>query len=211
MGNNLKTLRELRGWTHDEAAAQMGMSRGGFIKLERGERRLNERTIAQAARAFGVQPEEVINDRVQKIPTGDAAPLGKRDLPVFSAAEGAPGEMVVSTDPIELVQRPWYLKDVRDGFAVLIVGESMVPVFEPGDLAVINPRLPPMRNKDTIFIADEVGDQFTATIKRLINWNEREWHVRQFNAPHGQKAELVLPRKTWRRALRVVGKFYGGG
>ncbi len=46
--------------THEEAAVAMGLSRGQFIKLERGERKLTERTIAQAARGFNVSPSEVI-------------------------------------------------------------------------------------------------------------------------------------------------------
>jgi transcriptional regulator with XRE-family HTH domain len=63
MGNNLKRLRLERGWTHARAAAEMGVSRGQFIKLERGERKLTERTIALAARAFGVSEADVIADR----------------------------------------------------------------------------------------------------------------------------------------------------
>ena len=38
----------------------MGLSRGQFIKLERGERKLTERTIAQAAKGFDVSILEVI-------------------------------------------------------------------------------------------------------------------------------------------------------
>lgn len=215
MGNNLKTLRESRGWTHDEAADALGISRGGFIKLERGERRLNERTITLAAKAFDVSRAEVIRDDGFTEPTSGYRPppqfLGERDLRVFAAAEGGPGQMVISTEPIELVPRPWYLKDVKDGYAVLIVGDSMVPVFEPGDIAVVNPRLAPMRGKDTIFVTGESRGEFTATIKRLLRWNDRDWAVRQFNPPSGQKAEFALPRKAWPKALRVVGKYYGGG
>jgi len=62
MANALKKLRAARGWTHDLAAERMGISRGQFIKLERGERGLTERTIALAAKAFGVPPAEVIGD-----------------------------------------------------------------------------------------------------------------------------------------------------
>lgn len=40
----------------------MGISRGAFIKLERGERRLNEDSIDQAARAFAVDAAEIIKD-----------------------------------------------------------------------------------------------------------------------------------------------------
>jgi phage repressor protein C with HTH and peptisase S24 domain len=118
--------------------------------------------------------------------------------------------MVVSTDPVELVPRPWYMHEVRDGFAVLVVGESMVPAFEPGDMAVVNPRLPVMRGKDVILIADEQQGEFRASIKRLERWDSKHWHLRQFNPPRGQKPELTWAKKDWPKALRVVGKYYGG-
>lgn len=154
----------------------------------------------------------VLNRSVPSVEEGFRPPpelLGERDLPVYSAVEGGPGEMVVSTDPIEIVPRPWYMREVRDGYAVLVVGESMVPAFEPGDMAIVNPRLPPMRNKNTIFVTGEhggrVGGEFRATIKRLLRWGADEWHVKQFN----QETEFSLSRQDWPKALRVVGKYEG--
>jgi transcriptional regulator with XRE-family HTH domain len=63
MGNNLRSFRELRGWTHDQAAQAMNVSRGQYIKLERGERRLTQEYISQAAHAFGVDDADIIADR----------------------------------------------------------------------------------------------------------------------------------------------------
>ena len=187
----------------------MGISRGSFIKLERGERKLTEQTIATAAKAFGVGKSVVIEGDL-KVGEPPTEFLGDRDLKVFAAVEGGPGEMVVSTDPIELVPRPWYLKNVKDGYAVLIVGESMVPAFEPGDMAVVNPRLAPMRGKDVILVRGEEEGEFRASIKRLVSWTATHWNLLQFNPPRGEKAEFTLSRKEWPKALRVVGKYTGG-
>jgi len=215
MANSLKALRELRGWTHDDAADAMGISRGGYIKLERGERKLNERTIALAARAFGVAPKVILGDGddLAALETGHRPVpefLGERDLKVFAAVEGGPGEMVVSTDPIELVPRPWYMREVRDGYAVLVVGESMVPAFKPGDMAIVNPRLPPLRGQDVILVGGEQIGEFRASIKHLEGWDARSWKLRQYNPPRGERAELTWSKKDWPKALRVVGKYYGG-
>jgi transcriptional regulator with XRE-family HTH domain len=89
MGNNLKALRLSRGWTHDEAAEAMGISRGSFIKLERGERKLKEGTITTAAKAFGVAKALVIEGELK---VGEPPPefLGELDLKVFAAVEGGP-------------------------------------------------------------------------------------------------------------------------
>jgi transcriptional regulator with XRE-family HTH domain len=61
MGNKLKALREDRRWTQDMAAEAMGVSRGQYIKLERGERRLNVEYINRAAKAFGVMPSDILD------------------------------------------------------------------------------------------------------------------------------------------------------
>jgi transcriptional regulator with XRE-family HTH domain len=63
MGNNLKFLRTRTGWTHEEAASALGVSRSQFIKLERGERRMTADYIARAARIFGVTTAQVIEPR----------------------------------------------------------------------------------------------------------------------------------------------------
>lgn len=134
-----------------------------------------------------------------------AVVLGPKDLPVYAAVEGGQGEIVVSTDPIEYVQRPWYLGEVRDGYAVIVTGESMVPVYDPGDMVIVNPRLPHMRGKDHIFIDGTQDGSFRASVKRLIRATTDEWIVEQFNPP----SELTLPRSTWTEAKRIVGKYVG--
>jgi transcriptional regulator with XRE-family HTH domain len=64
MGNNLKKLRLERGWTQGRAAEAMRVSRGQYIKLERGERKLTERTIGKASVGFEVSEADVIADRI---------------------------------------------------------------------------------------------------------------------------------------------------
>lgn len=136
--------------------------------------------------------------------------LGARDLPVFSAVEGGPGEMVVSTDPIEWVQRPWFLREVKDGYAVVVTGESMIPVYEPGDIVIVNPRLPAIPNKNAIFVGGEERGEFVATVKRLARSTATDWHVRQHNPPDGGEMDFTLAKKQWPKALRIVGKYEGG-
>ncbi len=78
MGNALKRLRLGKGWTHNEAAAAVGISRGQYIKLERSERGLTERTIDLAAKAFGVTKGEIMRDGDAELPANyrSAASVG---------------------------------------------------------------------------------------------------------------------------------------
>lgn len=58
--NNLRALQKAKGWTIDQAADAMGMSRGGYIKIERGENRLTSTTIEKAASVFEVSQAKII-------------------------------------------------------------------------------------------------------------------------------------------------------
>lgn len=62
MGNNLKLLRLSKGWTLEAAAEAFAMSRGGYIKIERGERLLKQTHIEQAKRIYDISAEQVLGD-----------------------------------------------------------------------------------------------------------------------------------------------------
>ena len=213
--DRLQSARKRAGKTQAEVARAFGVTPQAISQWERGEAIPEHDKLLPLARLYGVEATWLLGDGGDLPLTEEGfrpAPeiLGERDLKVFAAVEGGSGEMVVSTDPIELVPRPWYMREVRDGYAVLVVGESMIPAFEPGDIAVVNPRLPPLRGKDVILIGGEQQGEFRASIKRLEGWDARHWRLRQFNPPRGQKAEFTWLRKDWPKALRVVGKYYGG-
>lgn len=213
MANRLKELRDGRGWSQDEAADALGMSRSGYVKWERGERGLSDEARTKIARLYGVSKAAVEGDEPlpPEPPVNFRSPpqfLGERNLPVFSAVEGGPGVMVVSTDPIEFVPRPWYLGEVRDGYAVLVVGESMSPAYEPGDMAIVNPKLPIVRGRTYIF-ASEGNGEFKGTIKRLVGQTADYWEVEQHNPPSPAQKRFKLAKAEWPKALRVVGRYEG--
>jgi transcriptional regulator with XRE-family HTH domain len=77
MGNRLKQLREEKGWTAEEAANHFGLSRSGYVKLERGERRLSDGHIATAARVYGVGMGDVLGTSTlgPALTLGDVQPV----------------------------------------------------------------------------------------------------------------------------------------
>lgn len=127
-------------------------------------------------------------------------------IPVFAAAEGGTGVMAVSTDPIEWVARPWYLKNVREGYAVLVVGESMEPRYSPGEIVVVNPKAALVRGKDCIVTTPREGGDFRAMLKSYAGATDDAWNLRQLNP---ERAFSVLKRE-WPFAIRVVGRYDGG-
>lgn len=68
MRNNLRTLREARGWTQKETAERMGTTWNQYVKLEKGSRRLSDVWIGRAATAFGVDAGEVVSNKTNTVP-----------------------------------------------------------------------------------------------------------------------------------------------
>lgn len=125
MGNNLKKLRDAKGWTHQEAADAMGVSRGSFIKLERGERRLTHEYISRAAAAFEVAESVVISDSTS-LPIVGLVGAGAAIEPDFGK---------VPPGGLHTVDLPFPVPDGLIGFEVR--GDAMLPRYDDGDVVVV--------------------------------------------------------------------------
>lgn len=210
MADKVRELREAKGWSQEELASRVGVSQVAIAKIESGQTK-RTRFLNDLADILDTTPDElrgVVKVRPSK--PIQVAIFGDRDLPIFASVEAGDGAMVVHTDPIDHVVRPWFMRGVKEGYAVLVSGSSMEPVFAAGDMAIVNPRLPYQKGKDHIFVSGEDVGEFNAVLKRLIDWTSAEWVVRQFSPPEGREMDFRLLRATWPKALRVVGKYDGG-
>ena len=129
------------------------------------------------------------------------------DLAVYASAAGGPeGAWVLSSDAIAWIQRDQRLVGVRDAFACYVVGESMAPAYEQGNLLLVNPAVPPNAGDDCLFVQETADGQRYALIKRLVRFNATSWTVKQWNPDK----TFSLPRRDWQRALLVIGKYNRG-
>ena len=121
--------------------------------------------------------------------------------------EGGPeGAWVLSGDAIAWIHRDQRLVGVRDAFACYVVGESMFPAYEHGNLLLVNPAVPPNAGDDCLLIQEASDGARYALIKRLVRFNSTSWTVKQWNPDK----TFSLPRKEWQRALLVIGKYNRG-
>lgn len=132
--------------------------------------------------------------------------LGSFDLPLFRSVEAGAGYIVVSTQPIDHIERPGKLERSPDAFAVVVSGESMSPEYEAGDMLFVDPYKPLVRDRNFIFIDDRHGD-WKACVKRLLRWDAEFYHVMQHNPATGQAKEFTLVRAEWPKVYRVTGKY----
>lgn len=215
-GEKVKQARELRGWSQKDLADKVGVSQVAIKKIESGETR-QSKFLPKVAKVLDLDLAEL--DVSLQPGFAEDAPdfsatiqeskilMPNRDFPIYSAVEGGPGEIIRSADPIDWHPRPAPVAHVRNAYGLYVVGESMSPEFEPGDIALVNPLLPAMGGKPCIFYAEMHGEA-RATIKRYVRATSQNWVVFQHNPPRGGTHEFTLSRREWGICHRVLGKYY---
>lgn len=116
MANNLRALRDGRGWSQEEAAVALGTTRNQYVKLERGLRRLSDKWIDRAAEAYGVDTGEIVKGKRGVVPIAGYVSAGS-EMILFGEGQGSHGE----------VEAPDGSSDKT--LAVEIRGESLGPFF----------------------------------------------------------------------------------
>lgn len=212
IGQTIKAAREKRGLSQAQLGALIGVKQASIFAIEAGET-ARSKFLPEIIKELGIAPGDVglpSNTPTPSSFSGGIAPVGDqygpRDFEIFSAAEGGPGEILRSADPVDWWPRPIEVAQVRGAYGMYIVGTSMIPDFKPGHVAVINPNLPHIADKPYIFYGETEDGQVRATVKELRRHTGDTWFVRQHNPPEGQKHDFTLPRKIWRVAHRIVGR-----
>lgn len=218
LGDIIRQARQAKRWTQLELAERASteeapVKQQDVTRIERPGARLGSKYskyIVPILKALGLPlslaaglDTAAVFDPAQLLETGTPV-FGQRDLKIYAAVEGGPGEVVVSNDHIDIVTRPWFLQYAKDAYGVMIVGTSMEPRFNPGEIVFVNPHLPVLRGQPAIFSGDTAGT-FKATIKIFERETPTEWTVAQYNPAKSFK----LPKKAWTKAQRVVGAYMG--
>src|SRR5918911_2758943 len=190
-----------------ELARRVNTSKQTIDKIERGES-LKSRYLPEIARELGVSLEEInpkFADGAQPSPPvrsrrADRAsdPAIVRDLPVYGCAEASDGTILITFQPIDYLRRPTPLLHVEDAYAVLMDGSTMVPALEPGDLALINPRLFPRKGMTALFL-QEGEEAARAMLRRYEGQTDRIWKAFQWQ-PH---RPISLEKSEWPRVHTV--------
>ncbi|TAL38892.1 MAG: helix-turn-helix transcriptional regulator [Alphaproteobacteria bacterium] len=212
LGKRVRIHREAHGLSQEDLAKKVGVKQATIDKIERGLT-VRTRFLPEIAAALYVKPQDLINPRTEFPIPGpqpvnletDILPAGNRehgDLPVYASAQGGPGEMLITYDPIDYVTRPEPLASVRDGYAMYVVGDSMSPAFEQGDLIMVNPHVP-YRPTDDVAIFKKVNGESAAIVKRLVRATADQWTLMQFTPAK----TFSLSRKEWPQCHVIVGKY----
>lgn len=198
-GQQVREAREARGWSQEQLAEAVGTTQSTIDRVESGAS-LRSRFGPEIAALLGLGWNLKGGATPRIVSADDAArPLpSEGDIPLHAAVEGGPGELLIEREPIDFIARPDRLAGVPDAYAVYVVGDSMVPEFEPGDIAFVHPRLPLVPNAACVFYTLD-GENDRAAIKRLVKQTQQLWTVQQWNPAK----TFDLDRRKWPRAHRV--------
>jgi transcriptional regulator with XRE-family HTH domain len=160
-------------------------------------------TLSSLAKVLGVSAEYLATGEQTENPAPVSAAAAVRDFPIYAAARGGDeGALVMDSSPIQYIARPDPLLTVMAAFGVYVVGESMSPAYEQGDIALVHPGLPPRRGADVILTRPDAHGTPDALIKHLVGWDEIAWKLRQYNPPR----DFTLPRAEW-TVKTIVGRY----
>ena len=228
LGERVKAERRAKGWSQAELARRVTkagyqITQGGIAQIERrGE--TEPKSIVQLAQALGVSVtwlQSTRGDRtagvnpddlqLSMLPSGGragartaATPEPRQQLQVFASAQGGDeGAMTLSNEPVAWLPRDARLEGVEEAYGCFVSGDSMEPAYEKGNILLVNPRAPVNPGDDVVFMREDKSGTRYVLIKRLVRRNESSWTVKQYNPPK----TFSLPRKEWRKAHLVIGKY----
>lgn len=138
---------------------------------------------------------------------GVAMQMSSDTVPILSwvaAGSWCNVDAVTFDDAIGRVARPSNLS--KNGFALVVRGESMLPKFDPGDIVYVEPEtgLLALKNNDLVIV--QCNDDTEATFKQLvIGETSDDMYLRPLNPNwHEQK---MLPMGDCNLVGKVVGKY----
>ncbi len=156
--------------------------------------------VSQAPPPPPPAPREACSPRIEDVPPAAAMAL---DVPVYGTAVGGEdADFEMNGEVIDRVRRPPGLANARSAFALYVVGTSMSPRYDEGDLIFVHPGRPPVPGCDVVVELQAIDDfgRHKALLKTYRGKTPTRLLLSQLN-PEGP-LELALPEI--KQVLRVL-------
>lgn len=214
LGSRIRAARRAAGLTQQQVADHFDIKRVNVTQWEGDTTRPDGYRLPDLARLLQVS-EPWLREGTGEgpsleargpvvIPGKDLLARSGEMLPVYAAAQGGDGHIIVTFDAIEQVKMPAVLQGVKGGYGLLIDGTSMIPAYFPNDIALVNPNKRPERGYHHVFYHQPPhNSEAEAIVKWLERFNDREWLIKQWNPA----SEWKESRQVWQICHRIVGKY----
>ncbi len=177
-------------------AAYLGMGESDILALLSGR----EANALSGREADAPPNPDAFSPSIADLPAAGAMPL---DVPVFGTAVGGDdADFEMNGEVIDRVRRPPGLGGARTAFALYVVGHSMSPRYDEGDLIFVHPGRPPVPGCDVVVELQAV-DKFgrhKALLKTYRGKSATRLMLSQLNPP----GPVEVPLDQVRQVLRVL-------
>lgn len=233
--DRLKFAREQLNLSQQQVADAVGMKQPSYYQLEAGKSK-RSRFINDIARVLKTNADwlmygegdnapkpshDELMQKIREIENGSSrdnssAPEGTVNVAIVESSDKVPilswvaagswsnVDSVCFVDAIGEVSRPRNLS--KNGFALIVRGESMLPKFDPDDIIYVEPEtgLFALKNNDLVIV--QCNHDTEATFKQLVlGETSEDMYLRPLNPNwHEQK---MLPMGECNLVGKVVGKY----
>ncbi|MFQ5974103.1 MAG: helix-turn-helix domain-containing protein [Alphaproteobacteria bacterium] len=217
IGERIRAARNAAGLSQARLAERVGVSQPTVNNWEHGGHNPSRERVTRIAEAVGctVGWLELGEPGTSAIRTGplhgqspaivEVPPAGMlpRDVDVYGVAVGGlDGDFSFNGTVIDRVRRPPGLAAARRVFAIYVVGDSMSPRFEHGDLVFIHPDRPARPGDDVVVELHGRGDEpGQCYVKRLVRRTGSKIVLGQFNP---RRDDIELPSSRMRHVYRIL-------
>jgi len=221
----IQNERVKRGWSQADLAKRLGISQPAVKKIESGETKKSKH-LPKIGQVLGIPLEQLdpalsrdgqgnvnqlssngsSNPALHIIPSTEL--MGENDLPVYAIVMGGRGALVLENEPYSYTTRPKRLVGHKDGYGVLVIGDSMAREYNENDIAYVDPRLHPKKGDPCVF----QGTRDDGTVEAIIKYLDRSpdasdtvYYVSQTNPPK----RFTIKKADWQKIHVAVGKESG--
>ncbi|MEN8411088.1 S24 family peptidase [Acinetobacter bereziniae] len=207
LGSRLKNLRKTKKLTQQQVADAIGVSKTSVIYWEKDENLPKYDSLMSLAQILGVTSDYLLNGKGSESLDKNVSapfPLSGRLVPVISWVQAGTWTNVDSV-PIGTEFKEWLPpnpKCGKNGYGLIVVGESMSPDFRPSDKIYVNPdfQISDLKTGDLVIVACD--GETEATFKKLIV-ESNGMYLEPLNPKWHEK---IIPL---REGCKLVGKVVG--
>ena len=207
LGTRLKNLRKSKKLTQQQVADAIGVSKTSVIYWEKDENLPKHDSLMALAQILGVTSNYLLygkeDDSLDRNVTAPF-PISGRLVPVISWVQAGTWTAADSV-PLDTQFKEWLPpnpKCGKNGYGLIVVGESMSPDFRPSDKIYVNPdfQISDLKTGDLVIVACD--GETEATFKKLIV-ESNGMYLEPLNPKWHEK---IIPL---REGCKLVGKVVG--
>ena len=207
LGTRLKALRKTKKVTQQQLADAIGVSKTSVIYWEKDDNLPKHESLMALSKVLSVTPDFLLSGKSSgdlDVNISTSFPISGRLVPVISWVQ-AGAWTTVEAVPAGTQFEEWLPpnpKCGKNGYGLVVSGESMLPDFRPGDKIYVNPdfQVSDLKTGDLVIVACE-GDK-AATFKKLIVETD-DMYLQPLNPEWSEKAIALED------GCKLVGKVVG--